>query len=422
MAKHTGRGIAAIEYPTGMNQNGDPSQCWIKVKPDGVSSLRRHRRHRQRTEDDPDPDRRRDHRRALRLGHLDNSNTDSSPMCTGTFASPASSSRATPRSRRRDRSSRSLSRLRQGDGDRRGRPRDRERRGDRQGRAAEEAIGGGRRWRGHVRLRRADHRYGPQLKPYAEIVDPETGQVENSPHSAISYAPAPPRSRWTTRRARARAQALRSVTTSAARSTRRRSRARSRAAPSSASDLECRDLFLVLPRGRAPWRILRVVPRAFDGRDAEIDTILIENPSADGPYGAKGTGEMANNPQTPAITSAVTMPWVCRLPSCRHARARPACARGEGRARQSRGAMARRSCSTRTLGEHGLERRHPLRGTRRRSLTPSALNGFDRWEIFPGVSVHAVGGEQVLLCHVRYEPGTRVARRHTRPPSRHVDR
>ena len=35
MAVHTGRGIAAIEYPTGMNQNGDPSQAWIKVKPDG---------------------------------------------------------------------------------------------------------------------------------------------------------------------------------------------------------------------------------------------------------------------------------------------------------------------------------------------------------------------------------------------------
>jgi len=26
MAKHVGRGFAAIEYPTGMNQNGDPSQ------------------------------------------------------------------------------------------------------------------------------------------------------------------------------------------------------------------------------------------------------------------------------------------------------------------------------------------------------------------------------------------------------------
>ena len=35
MAKATGRGIAAIEYPTGMNQNGDPSQAWIKLKMDG---------------------------------------------------------------------------------------------------------------------------------------------------------------------------------------------------------------------------------------------------------------------------------------------------------------------------------------------------------------------------------------------------
>ena len=35
MAKHKGRGISAIEYPTGMNQNGDPSQAWIKMKPDG---------------------------------------------------------------------------------------------------------------------------------------------------------------------------------------------------------------------------------------------------------------------------------------------------------------------------------------------------------------------------------------------------
>ena len=35
MAKHRGRGFATIEYPTGMNQNGDPSQAWIKIKPDG---------------------------------------------------------------------------------------------------------------------------------------------------------------------------------------------------------------------------------------------------------------------------------------------------------------------------------------------------------------------------------------------------
>ena len=71
MAKHTGRGIAAIEYPTGMNQNGDPSQAWIKVKPDGrVDVFAGTVRHRQRLEDDPVADRRRDDRRPLRLDHV----------------------------------------------------------------------------------------------------------------------------------------------------------------------------------------------------------------------------------------------------------------------------------------------------------------------------------------------------------------
>jgi quercetin dioxygenase-like cupin family protein len=46
-------------------------------------------------------------------------------------------------------------------------------------------------------------------------------------------------------------------------------------------------------------------------------------------------------------------------------------------------------------------------------------NAIERWEIFPGVSLHAVGGEQVLLCHVRYEPGTRVAR-HAHPTAEQI--
>jgi quercetin dioxygenase-like cupin family protein len=37
-------------------------------------------------------------------------------------------------------------------------------------------------------------------------------------------------------------------------------------------------------------------------------------------------------------------------------------------------------------------------------------NGLDPFGIFPGVSVHAIGGEQVLLCRVTYAPGTTVAR------------
>jgi quercetin dioxygenase-like cupin family protein len=43
----------------------------------------------------------------------------------------------------------------------------------------------------------------------------------------------------------------------------------------------------------------------------------------------------------------------------------------------------------------------------------------ERWEIFPGVSLHAIGGEQVLLCHVFYEPGTNVAR-HSHPTAEQV--
>jgi quercetin dioxygenase-like cupin family protein len=41
-------------------------------------------------------------------------------------------------------------------------------------------------------------------------------------------------------------------------------------------------------------------------------------------------------------------------------------------------------------------------------------NGVDAHELYPGVRLHAIGGEQVLLCRVRYEPGKRVAR-HAHP-------
>lgn len=38
---------------------------------------------------------------------------------------------------------------------------------------------------------------------------------------------------------------------------------------------------------------------------AETETVVLERPAADGPYGAKGPGEMAANPQIPAIANAV---------------------------------------------------------------------------------------------------------------------
>lgn len=38
--------------------------------------------------------------------------------------------------------------------------------------------------------------------------------------------------------------------------------------------------------------------------------------------------------------------------------------------------------------------------------------GVKAFEFFPGVHLHAIGGEQVLVCRVTYEPGTAVARHH----------
>jgi quercetin dioxygenase-like cupin family protein len=37
-------------------------------------------------------------------------------------------------------------------------------------------------------------------------------------------------------------------------------------------------------------------------------------------------------------------------------------------------------------------------------------NGVEPHALFPGVGLHAIGGEQVLLCRVTYEPGTTVGR------------
>src|SRR5438105_10049008 len=88
MAKHKGRGFSTIEYPTGMNQNGDPSQAWIKLKPDGRVDVfagtvdigqGSKTVHSQIVAD------------TLGVPYewvtMDNSNTDSSAVCTGTFAS-----------------------------------------------------------------------------------------------------------------------------------------------------------------------------------------------------------------------------------------------------------------------------------------------------------------------------------------------
>ena len=39
-----------------------------------------------------------------------------------------------------------------------------------------------------------------------------------------------------------------------------------------------------------------------------------------------------------------------------------------------------------------------------------SFEGVDAFEFVPGVHLHATGGEQVLLCRVKYEPGKQVPR------------
>jgi quercetin dioxygenase-like cupin family protein len=46
-------------------------------------------------------------------------------------------------------------------------------------------------------------------------------------------------------------------------------------------------------------------------------------------------------------------------------------------------------------------------------------NGIEPWPIFDGVGIHAIGGDQVLLCRARYQPGTTV-RRHSHEDTEQV--
>jgi CO/xanthine dehydrogenase Mo-binding subunit len=50
----------------------------------------------------------------------------------------------------------------------------------------------------------------------------------------------------------------------------------------------------------------------------ELECVILENPSAVGPFGAKGIGEMANNAQAPAIVAAIhdaVGVWVSQVPA-----------------------------------------------------------------------------------------------------------
>jgi CO/xanthine dehydrogenase Mo-binding subunit len=320
MAKHKGRGFATIEYPTGMNQNGDPTQAWIKLKPDGRVDVfsgtvdigqGSKTVHTQIVAD------------TLGVPYdwvtMDNSNTDSSAVCTGTFASRGTFIGgnavrfAAERVRERilDIASKELEidpgDLEVADGEvvAKGAP-------DRKISVADVAGA-------------ATYNYGElisgqgtALKPFAEVSD-EDGSVTMEPHSAVSYA-------------------------------------------ACVADVEVDDetgevtvsrLVQVYDVGRAINPILvegqieggammglglALLEEAYphypsaEHRGAqfgaylapameqlpELDNVILENPSVDGPFGAKAIGEMANNAQPPAIAAAIhdaVGVWIAEYPA-----------------------------------------------------------------------------------------------------------
>ena len=320
MAKHRGRGLSAIEYPTGMNQNGDPSQAWIKLKPDGrvdvfsgtVDVGQGSRTvHTQIVAD------------ALGVPYdwvtMDNSNTDSSAVCTGTFASRGTfiggNAVRLAAERVRERILEIASRelevdpadlvIEDGEVSARGTP---------QKKIGVAAVAGA-----------ATYNYGElisgsgtALKPYA-TVDDDTGQVEVEPHSAISYA-----------------ACVADVEVD-----------------DETGEVVVRRLVQVYDVGRAINPTLvegQIQGGAMMGlglgllessypyypsvehrggefgsylgptlRDLpELDNVILEHPSDDGPFGAKAIGEMANNAQPAAIANAIhdaVGVWVTEMPA-----------------------------------------------------------------------------------------------------------
>jgi CO/xanthine dehydrogenase Mo-binding subunit len=320
MAKHAGRGFATIEYPTGMNQNGDPSQAWIKLKPDGRVDVfagtvdigqGSKTVHTQIVAD------------TLGVPYdwvtMDNSNTDSSAVCTGTFASRGT--------------------FIGGNAVRFAAERVRERVLAIASEEMEIAPGDLEIVEGEIVAKGAPSRkvslsdiadaatykygelisgQGTALKPLAEVSD-DDGSVTVEPHSAISYA-----------------ACVADVVVD-----------------DETGDVEVTRLISVYDVGRAINPLLvegQIEGGAMMGvglglleesyphypsaehrggefgsylaptieKLPELDNVILENPSADGPFGAKAIGEMANNAQPPAIAAAIhdaVGAWVTQMPA-----------------------------------------------------------------------------------------------------------
>jgi CO/xanthine dehydrogenase Mo-binding subunit len=320
MAKHMGRGFATIEYPTGMNQNGDPSQAWIKLKPDGRVDVfagtvdigqGSKTVHTQIVAD------------TLGVPYdwvtMDNSNTDSSAVCTGTFASRGTFIGgnavrfAAERVRERilEIASKELEidpgdlEISDGDVVAKGAP-------DRRISVADVA---GAATYNHGELISGQ---GTALKAYADV-DDDDGSVKVEPHSAVSYAACVADVEVDDETGEVKVTRLTQVYDVG--------RAINPMLVEGQIEggammglglglLEQAYPYYPSPEHRGEQFGAYLAPALHNL--PEFDNVILEHPSADGPFGAKAIGEMANNAQPPAIAAAIhdaVGVWVTEMPA-----------------------------------------------------------------------------------------------------------
>ena len=409
MAKHRGRGFATIEYPTGMNQNGDPSQAWIKLKPDGRVDVfsgtvdigqGSKTVHTQIVAD------------ALGVPYdwvtMDNTNTDSSAVCTGTFASRGTFiggnavRLAAERVRERilDIASKELeidaSDLEIADGE-----------VTREGRAAEDDQRRRRRRRRDLQLRRADQR----LVDGAEAVRrrrrrDRPGRDRAALGDLVRRVRRGGRGRRRDRRGR-RAEDGAGL----------RRRPRDQPDARRGADRGRRDHG---PRARARSRASYPYYPSAEHRGGEFGAYL--GPALRGPAGAR-----QRDPREPVRGRPVRREGDRRDGEQRaaagdrerdlrrgrrldHRDAGDAGARARGARGEARAAPRRQARDLRRadLGEDGLRRT----AARASSASMPELDARSApgtaatsWEFVDGVRLHAIGGEQVLLCRVQLRAG-----------------
>ena len=303
--KHRGRGLAAIEYPTGMNQGGDPSQAWIKMKPDGRVDVfagtvdigqGSKTVHTQIVAD------------TLGVPYdwvtMDVSNTDSSPLCTGTFASRGTfiggNAVAVAATKAKAKLLEVAGQLMEID------PSDLEvmdgevvAKGVPDKKMGIPDVAGGATWVVGDMITGS----GAWMKPYS-VPDPDTGECE--PHAAISYAACVAEIEVDDETGEVRV--LRLVQAydvgRAINPTLVEGQIEGGAMMGlGLGVLEASYPYYPSNEHRGGDFSSYLAPTLADMPD--LEAIIVENPSVDGPFGAKAIGEMANNAQAPAICAAI---------------------------------------------------------------------------------------------------------------------